>query len=165
MATEDYDGVACVKISDCDILLGRGRGPSNHIGNKRFLAVCKLYEKEYNGTSSFKKKGAIANLVFYKVSVTQNARFLQLVPTGQPMRNVVEEGEWVVSSKKASMDKIKQTLREKRSNEQRKKERIGAAALESVQNRMGEKCCESATVHRSIAGSADRVRSIFDCSD
>jgi hypothetical protein len=121
MATEDYDGVACVKISDCDTLLGRGRGPSNHIGNKRFLAVCKLYEKEYNGTSSFKKKGAIANLVFYKVSVTQKARFLQLVPTGQTMRNVVEEGEWVVSSKKASMDKIKQTLREKRSNEQRKK--------------------------------------------
>jgi hypothetical protein len=111
MATEDYDGVACVKISDCDTLLGRGRGPSNHIGNKRFLAVCKLYEKEYNGTSSFKKKGAIANLVFYKVSVTQNARFLQLVPTG------LEEGEWVAASKKASMDKIKQTLREKRSNE------------------------------------------------
>jgi hypothetical protein len=83
--------------------------------------VCKLYEKEYNGTSSFKKKGAIANLVFYKVSVTQKARFLQLVPTGQTMRNVVEEGEWVVSSKKVSMDKIKQTLREKRSNEQRKK--------------------------------------------
>ena len=138
MAAEDYDGVPRVNISDHDILLGRGRGPSNHVGNKRFLAVCKLHEEEYNGTSSFKKKGAIANEVFCEVSDARNARFLQLVPTGQPMRNVVEEGEWVVASKKASMDKIKQALREKRSDEHGQKESIRTAALESVSSRTAE---------------------------
>lgn len=108
------DATPRVAITDRDVLLGRGRGQAKHTGNKRFLGVVGLRRDEYNDTNSYKNKGRISGEIFNEMTVARNARFLQLIPTGQPIRNVIKEGEWVVASKKASMDKIKQALRQKR---------------------------------------------------
>lgn len=102
-------------IRDNDVLLGRGLGFSNHIGNKRFLAVVDEYKNEYNTTQSYRLKKQISLQVMQRMEA-RGARFLELVPTvpNQPVRNVIEEGVWRVANCKAAEEKCKQALREKR---------------------------------------------------
>jgi len=101
-------------LNENDVLLGRGKGPSNYVGNNRFLDIIKERREEYTSKdTTYNQKSVIANEVMQNVH-SRGGRFLQLVSRGQPMRNVVEEGQWYVESESVVLLKIKQALRAKR---------------------------------------------------
>mmetsp|Transcript_18655 Transcript_18655/g.33762 ORF Transcript_18655/g.33762 Transcript_18655/m.33762 type:complete len:350 (-) Transcript_18655:107-1156(-) len=100
-------------LNDNDVLLGRGRGSTNHIGNERFRALTRLRKEEYKLCDNNGQKTTIAYEIFHEVVDNRGGRFLQLVDDGNPPRDILETGRWRSVSFKASIEKCKQALREK----------------------------------------------------
>jgi hypothetical protein len=100
-------------LNDNDVLLGRGRGSTNHIGNERFRALTRLRKEEYKLCDNNGQKTNIAYEIFHEVVDIRGGRFLQLVDDGNPPRDILETGRWRSVSFKASIEKCKQALREK----------------------------------------------------
>ena len=100
-----------VSLNPDDVLLGRGRGPSKFIGNKRFLELVKRRKDDYTSNESYKGKAIIAHEVFQEIT-SRGGRFLHLIKSGKPARNVIEDGEWYQVEKAEALEKCKQALRE-----------------------------------------------------
>lgn len=116
------------ELNDDDVLLGRGKGPSNFIGNKRFLALCKARQEEYVSKESFREKALMANEILNTIQ-RKNGRFLQLVKTDKrPPRNVIKEGVWRKVPKAVALEKCKQALREQRDGDKNKEGTQSVAA-------------------------------------
>jgi hypothetical protein len=127
-----------------DVLLGRGTGPSQYIGSKRFRAIVDERKEEYIASDQYKPKEKIAKEVLAHVH-SLGGRFLKLVE-GQKKRRKscrVEEGIWCVVDQKTALEKCKQALREHRgvksggsdgeaSNDKRER----TASDESIENRI-----------------------------
>lgn len=99
-------------LNENDVLLGRGRGPSQYVGNQKFLSLVKTKKQEYNCKHvPNKTKAAIANEIYCKITEDRGGRFLSLVnENGQRTRNLVEEGVWVVVHKDHAIEKVKQGM-------------------------------------------------------
>lgn len=84
-------------LNDNDVLLGRGRGSTNHIGNERFRALTRLRKEEYKLCDNNGQKTNIAYEIFHEVVDIRGGRFLQLVDDGNPPRDILETGTCVTS--------------------------------------------------------------------
>lgn len=103
-------GLRAVMLNDHDVLLGRGKGFCEYVGNKRFLDVVDEHKTEYNSTGSYKAKAIIAKEVLGEIE-EKGGRFLERAVTannGKPLRNVVREGAWFVVDRKIALEKCKQ---------------------------------------------------------
>lgn len=99
-----------------DVLLGRGTGQNEYIGNRRFRSFVETRKDEYLGTRSNKEKNRIAEEILDHICA-QGGRFLRL--SDEYVRRdgciVVEDGIWYVAPDDVALEKCKQMLREKRS--------------------------------------------------
>jgi hypothetical protein len=101
-------------LNDNDVLLGRGTGPSQYVGNKRFRRIVNEYREEYVACSKHKEKNMIAKRVYDSV-ISAGGRFLCLSEDAEPVDVVVENGIWYVETNvKVCMEKCRQALRQKK---------------------------------------------------
>ena len=96
-----------------DVLMGRGRGPSQYIGNRRFLELVDTRKDEYTSTVSYIVKRMIAQQVYHEIK-SRGGRFLNLVSGGKPSKNIIDEGVWCDAGLLAGLERCKQALRAKR---------------------------------------------------
>lgn len=98
-----------IVLNQWDVLLGRGNGACNYIGNKRFLDVVDEYKAEYNSTRSYLVKAEIGLQVLAEIEA-KGGRFLEQITNndGKPLRNVVRDGKWRIADRKAAVEKCKQ---------------------------------------------------------
>lgn len=114
------DGIS--SLTENDVLLGRGRGYSEYIGNERFRKLADTFKKEYNSVDSNLMKVVIARELYLAVK-EKGGRFLKLVQK----KKKIQQSVWQVADFKTAEEKCKQTLREKagpsRSKQARKEQR------------------------------------------
>jgi hypothetical protein len=100
-------------IKQDDVLMGRGSGPNEFIGNQRFRSLVEARKGEYKSAPKNKLKTKIAKEVIDEIHAL-GGRFLKQVETGTPDINyVVEEAVWCEVEEKLALEKCKQTLRQK----------------------------------------------------
>jgi len=92
------------------------------LGNRRFRRLVDTRKTEYTSLDSYCKKAVIAFEVYSEV-LRRGGRFLSLVSTGKPARNVIETGTWREASEKVALEKCKQSLREQSREEPEPMER------------------------------------------
>lgn len=100
-----------------DILFGRGPITSNHPGNKVFLKLIKQRKTEYITAKDRLRKAKIAEEIVASLQAQQNTspRFLRKAAVADTTRYGVPNGAWCIVDEKASLEKIKQALRQKAS--------------------------------------------------
>ena len=82
-----------------DVLLGRGRGYFNHVGNIRYRALIADVKERYDNTKTKKAKMVIADEILKSIHAT-GGRFLK-----------DNGGEWVPIDDKAARGKISHSFR------------------------------------------------------
>ena len=105
-------GALVASLNENDVLLGRGVGPSQYIGNKRFRRLVESRKAEYVALDSYNDKAIVAWEVYNEIHA-RGGRFLKLVQSGKQARSVVTKGVWRQASEEAALEKCKQALREK----------------------------------------------------
>ena len=100
-------------LNSNDVLLGRGAGSSQYIGNQKFRDLVEERKEEYSSSASRMPKAKIAEEILDHVQ-SLGGRFLQLDENQGAIDNMVEEGIWHVVDDKAALEKCKQALRQKR---------------------------------------------------
>lgn len=95
-----------------DVLLGRGNGSNEYVGNRAFRAKVQARKKEYASANN-ENKGRIAKAVFDSIK-SRGGRFLRMKKSTEPVSNIVEEGTWYAVDEKQAVEKVKQALREKK---------------------------------------------------
>jgi hypothetical protein len=102
-------------LNDNDVLLGRGSGPNEYVGNKRFRRIVSENRDEYVACSKSKEKNVIAKRVYDSV-ISAGGRFLYcLSQDDEQVDNMVEDGIWYVETNvKVCMEKCRQALRQKK---------------------------------------------------
>ena len=136
-------------LNEHDVLFGRGLGSSQYIGSKCFRRLVEGRKEEYTSTKSYKQKAVIAKEIYHEIRA-RGGRFLILVATEKPARNVVESGVWKEADEKAALEKCKQSLREQR-NDQDEDEDEEPNGDETLNHSQGNKEHE---VDDSLEGSA-----------
>jgi len=107
------DGNDLIRVlHEDDILLGRGHGPSNYCGNKRMRAIVDRRRNEYVTTESYNEKKRISKEV-YKEVTSRGGRFLKRVKTEKLPGSTKERTVYKEVDAKTSLEKVKQSLREK----------------------------------------------------
>ena len=99
-------------LNSNDVLLGRGTGSNQYIGNQRFRALVEGLKAEYNSSRRQTLKTNIAKDLLDHV-YSLGGRFLQLDEDQKPGDNIVEKGTWYVVGDKIALEKCKQALRQK----------------------------------------------------
>ena len=101
--------------SPSDVLCGRGSGPNDYEGNIRFSSLCEERKNEYLATNSVAAKTKITNDVIGLISIA-NGRFLERIKPDWTTRIGLKKKTkaWTVASDKTIMEKVKQTLYQKR---------------------------------------------------
>ena len=115
-------------LNENDVLLGRGRGPSEYIGNKHFRRLVKSRKEKYTSMKATIGKHMIAKGLFLEIK-SRGGRFLKLVrntSAKKPPRSVVQKGVWSEVAPSTAVEKCKQLLREKQV-----KKRAGSVCLEN----------------------------------
>ena len=95
-----------------DVLLGRGKGSSDYIGNVRFRSLVNERKEEYTGSDNYNEKSMIAREVYNEIH-SRGGRFLKPAETASSGKNRL----WCVASKSQALEKCKQALREKQQGE------------------------------------------------
>jgi hypothetical protein len=112
-SSDDVSPDLITTIKQDDVLMGRGSGPNEFVGNQRFRSLVNARKEEYKSASKNKVKTKIAKEIMYKIRA-RGGRFLKQVETGTPVINyVVEEAVWCEVEEKIALEKCKQTLRQK----------------------------------------------------
>ena len=104
-------GTIIVDLEDNDVLLGRGSGVNDHIGNIKFRNLISLYRERYLATSNRAKKRHIAVEILDDVRRKEPpGRFLERVVAGK----ITERNKqlWIVVTEDKTLEKIKQALRQ-----------------------------------------------------
>jgi hypothetical protein len=96
-----------------NVLLGRGTGYHEYIGNQRFLALVEERKEVYNTAAKNKTKSRLAKEFLDHIH-SLGGRFLRRADSAQPVDIVVEEGVWYETDEKTALDKIKQAFRQNR---------------------------------------------------
>lgn len=106
--------VDCITdVHSADVLLGRGSGPNDHIGNIRFREMVAERKAEYLATNHRQTKARIAKEIVDHVH-SNNGRFLRKLEADDARANGFPDGvdAWVVASDDTAMEKAKQALRQ-----------------------------------------------------
>jgi len=106
-----------------DVLLGRGSGPNHFEGNKQYRRLADERKDEYAAAVNQKEKKRIASELRNHIH-SLGGRFLRLsnndIPDGC---SIVEDGIWYEADESTSIEKCRQSLREKRQKPSRKSDR------------------------------------------
>lgn len=113
MAAVNGGNITFSSMNKNDVLCGRGIGQVQYVGNRQMRRLVRTRREEYVATPSYKAKKIIAEELFAVIK-NRGGRFLRLVETGETVKNIVKEGEWEEETEKKALEKIKQSLREKR---------------------------------------------------
>ena len=102
------------KLTQNDILFGRGAPIINYEGNVRFRALVSTRRKEYNGTGRHQIKDEIARQIVLEIQ-RRNGRFLRKVESDDTHQIGVPETEtgWTLAEEDMILEKVKQALRDK----------------------------------------------------
>ena len=103
------------KLTQNDILFGRGAPIINYEGNVRFRALVSTRKKEYNSTGRHQIKDEIARQIVMEVK-RRNGRFLRKLESDDEARQLgTTEGEpaWTIAEEDVILEKVKQALRDK----------------------------------------------------
>lgn len=103
------------KLTQNDVLFGRGAPIINYEGNVRFRALVSTRKKEYNSTGRHQIKDEIARQIVMEVK-RRNGRFLRKVESDDDARQFgPPEGEpgWTIAEEDVILEKVKQALRDK----------------------------------------------------
>jgi hypothetical protein len=103
------------ELNDNDVLLGRGTGARQFIGNERFRSLVAEYKEDYSSAPKKKEKEMIARELFEDIKWL-GGRFLTLVETDTPVNDVVKKGEWYEVEESRALKKCKRALRDHREN-------------------------------------------------
>jgi hypothetical protein len=111
-------------ITQNDVLMGRGSGPNEFMGNQLFRSKVEGRKEEYKSAPQNELKKKIAEAVIDEVHA-QGGRFLKQFETEISLENaLVEEATWCEVEEKVALEKCKQALRQKKKpvgkNESRK---------------------------------------------
>lgn len=98
-----------------DVLLGRGMGPSQFIGNKHFRRLVAKRKKEYCSVPGNKEKDRIARDLFNSIQ-SLGGRFLKLVESEIRVDFSVKNKVWYEVDDLVAVEKCKQGLRQHRDN-------------------------------------------------
>jgi len=101
------------ELNPHDVLLGRGSGSNDWIGNQHFRDIVKLRSKEYTSTEKHKRKKEIAKEVLDCIRAA-GGRFLRHDENVESVYSIVEDGTWYECDENASLEKCKQALRQHR---------------------------------------------------
>jgi len=96
-------GISSGDRNENDVLLGRGKGPNNYIGNKRFRDLVSQYQQEY-----FELRRSDKPTMAKRVS----ALIRQQEPAGRFLRLDNSTGTWVEVGEQDAIKKTAQLLRE-----------------------------------------------------
>lgn len=104
------------KLTQNDILLGRGAPIINYEGNVRFRALVSTRKTEYNSTGRHQIKDEIARQIVMEVK-RRNGRFLRKLESNdsdvRQARIAEAEPAWVIADDDVILEKVKQALRDK----------------------------------------------------
>lgn len=117
----DDDKRYVTALKDDDVLLGRGQPILNYPGNLRFRKIIKEHKEEYSATGKHATKDDIARSVLSKIKET-GARFLRKIEENE--RDALKIPEevfhaWLIVDEVASLQKVKQALREQPNSKKR----------------------------------------------
>jgi len=104
-----------------DVLLGRGLGPNEWRGNRRFRELIEQRKEEYNSTRRNDDKSRIAQEFLNDLKATET-RFLQLVESGETVDDVLTDGTWAEVDDNVALEKIKQAFRQRRTKRKKANE-------------------------------------------
>mmetsp|Transcript_2755 Transcript_2755/g.3264 ORF Transcript_2755/g.3264 Transcript_2755/m.3264 type:complete len:185 (+) Transcript_2755:1-555(+) len=102
-----------------DVLLGRGSGPNDHIGNIKFRDLIASRKQEYLSTNNRQAKATIASEIADVILTTMGGRFLKKI-TPSAAAKIGYEGEeeeedvevYQIQDKATVLEKAKQALRQ-----------------------------------------------------
>lgn len=120
------------KLTNNDILCGRGSGPNEHIGNIEFRKLVLTCKAEYNNANTSRDtKGRIANDIINTVRLSKGGRFLRKLSAEQIKETGYKRGTAVyeLADEVTILEKTKQALRQKNTN----KSVFAAAKEEAVE--------------------------------
>eukprot|EP00980_Cylindrotheca_fusiformis_P000067 scaffold19_cov114-Cylindrotheca_fusiformis.AAC.14 len=100
----DPNALVVTVVGRDDILLGRGRGFQDHIGNKRMRVIVDKYKEKYHSVKRSKKRGLVEEV--YREIIEEGARFLTK-PAGS---SAVGQG-FVMVDEEVAIQKVNNTLR------------------------------------------------------
>ena len=151
------------KLRDDDILLGRGQGASGYIGNRRMRRIVDTRREEYVTSDSHNVKKRISKEIYQQVR-SKGGRFLCRVPPETLPESMRERTFYKEVLVAISLEKIKQSLREKQAPRKVKTDKPDANGdssekpVEDVQNQSG-KLLERANEPPIITGSTSCILS------
>jgi len=90
-------------LNENDVLLGRGKGVNDYVGNRKFRDLIKDHRQEYLGSTRGDKTHIARHIVEAVKQLTPQGRFLKKVPNTR---------YWVVVEKQVALEKTSQALRE-----------------------------------------------------
>jgi hypothetical protein len=104
-------------VNPNDVILGRGSGPSQFIGNKRFRSIVEQHQQEYNsirGHQKIEQKTIISKKIVEEVHAL-GGRFLRYIEGETPVAGALaEEAIWLEVEESVALEKCKQALRDYR---------------------------------------------------
>lgn len=100
---EQTEGITT--LNENDVLLGRGRGPSTFIGNKKFSDLVMEYKSRYKATNKFNEKMVIAHTIYEEI-LDRGGRFLELT-SKTDSKLVIKHGVWRVASWDVALERCK----------------------------------------------------------
>ena len=98
-------------LNSNDVLLGRGTGTNQYIGNLKFRALVEERKGEYSYSGRHGAKARIAKDVLDYIK-SEGGRFLQVSEDQEIVDRIVEDGTWYVVDDKIALEKCKQALRQ-----------------------------------------------------
>jgi hypothetical protein len=107
--------ILITELNSNDVLLGRGSGPSQFVGNRRFRALVDEHKEDYNAAHRNKEKKKIAKDIFDRIC-SLGGRFLKPAENETSADDAEEEKEetWYEVNTPIALEKCKQALRENR---------------------------------------------------
>jgi hypothetical protein len=104
-------------VNPNDVILGRGLGPSQFIGNQQFRSIVEQYQEEYTSIRGHQKreqKTRISKEIVAEVH-TLGGRFLKNIEGSTPVAGAIaEEAIWLEVEESVALEKCKQALRDYR---------------------------------------------------
>jgi hypothetical protein len=103
------------ELGHYDVLLGRGAGSINYVGNVLFREIVKERRDEYLSTSKRQSKDAIAREILEAVAA-RKGRFLRKIVTDDERKHFgigESDNAWIVADDEKTLEKVKQSLRDR----------------------------------------------------
>jgi hypothetical protein len=98
------------EMNDNDVLCGRGSGPSQFIGNRRFRSLVEALHTEYSSTPTNKAKQIAREIVSHIHEI--GGRFLKQVEAETPANDIEDEDVWIEVEEAVALEKCMQAIRD-----------------------------------------------------